>query len=53
MRVFHGRLSVCVCVSFPFGFDGGMLDLIPDHCLSFYFSRMAAKADSSVVLAEL
>ena len=29
-----------VCVSFPFGFEGWMLDvfvLIPDHCLSIYF----------------
>ena len=27
---------------FPFGFEGRMWDLIvsvPDHCLSFYFSR--------------
>ena len=31
----------CEC-SFPFGFEGGMWDLIvllPDHCLSIYFSR--------------
>ena len=31
---------VCVCASFPFGFEGGVWDLIvvvPDHCLSFYF----------------
>ena len=30
-----------VLVSFPFGFEGGMWDLIelvPDHCLSFYFT---------------
>ena len=29
-------------VDFPFGFEGRMWDLIvsvPDHCLSFYFSR--------------
>ena len=27
-----------VCPSFPFGFEGGMWDvLIPDHCLSIYF----------------
>ena len=29
-----------VC-SFPFGFEGGMWDfiiLVPDHCLSFYFT---------------
>ena len=31
------RLNIC---TFPFGFEGRMLDLIvsvPDHCLSFYF----------------
>ena len=29
--------------SFPFGVEGGMLDLIalvPDHCLSFYFGAL-------------
>ena len=26
-----------VCASFPFGFEGGMWDLIPDHCLSIFF----------------
>ena len=40
--VFHKRLVVCVCVcaSFPFGYEGGMWDvivLVPDHCLSVYF----------------
>ena len=25
---FREHLSVCMCASFPFGFDGGMLDLI-------------------------
>ena len=36
--VFHERLSICMCVSYPFGFEGGMWDVIaPDHCLSFYF----------------
>ena len=33
-------LSVYVFTYFPFGFEGGMLDLIvsvPEHCLSFYF----------------
>ena len=37
MGVFRGRLSICVCASFPFGFACGMWDLIvliPDHCLS-------------------
>ena len=49
MRVFRERLSicacvracVCVCASFPFGFEGDMWDLIvliPDHCLSIYSS---------------
>lgn len=40
MHVFRESLSVCKCISFPFGFEGGTLDLIalvPDHCLSFYF----------------
>ena len=27
LRVLSGRLSVCVCASFPFGFEGGMWDL--------------------------
>ena len=38
--VFHERLSVCVFASFPYGFEGGMWDLIifiPDHRLSLYF----------------
>ena len=29
-----------MCPSFPFGYEGGILDvivLIPDHCLSIYF----------------
>ena len=33
-------VCVCVCAFFPFGFEGGMWDVIvfvPDHCLSFYF----------------
>ena len=36
-----GHLSICECASFPFGFENGLWDLIvlvPDHCLSFYFS---------------
>ena len=34
--VLRGRLSICECASFPFGFEGGMWDLIvsvPAHCL--------------------
>ena len=43
MRVRRERLSVCVCVSFPFGFEGGMWDLIvliPDRCVSVYFATI-------------
>ena len=40
MCVFREYLSiVCVCPSFPFGFEDGMWDLIVlirDHCLSIY-----------------
>ena len=47
VRVFHERLSfLCVCPSFPFGFEGGMWDLlvlIPDHCLSIYFPFAGTK----------
>ena len=38
--VFLEHLSVCVCASFPFSFEGGMWDLIvliPDYCLSLTF----------------
>ena len=45
--VFRGCLSwaasVCVFGCFPFGFEVRMWDLIvsvPDHCLSFYFSKI-------------
>ena len=37
---FRGLSSVCVFGCFPFGFGGGVWDLIvsvPDHCLSFCF----------------
>ena len=40
VRVFRERLSICVCVSFPFGNEDGLWDLIvsePGHCLSIYF----------------
>ena len=42
VRVFRERLSICVCASFPFGFEGWMWDLIvlvPDHCLSSYLGQ--------------
>ena len=28
MRVLRERLSICECASFPFGFEGGVWDLI-------------------------
>ena len=40
VRVFRERLSVCLCASFPFGFEGGMWDLsllIRGHCLFICF----------------
>ena len=40
MRVFREYLSVCAFASFPYGFEGGIWNLIiftPDHRLSFYF----------------
>ena len=43
MRVVLERLSIVVCPSFPFGFEGGVLDLIvliPDHRLSLYFAKV-------------
>ena len=39
MRVRSKRLLICI-VSFCFGFEGGMLDmvvLVPNHCLPVYF----------------
>ena len=42
VHVFRERLSICVYASFPFAFEGGMMDLIilvPVHCLSVYFSH--------------
>ena len=38
LRVLRGLLSIRECASFPFGFYGGMWDLIalvPDQCLFF------------------
>ena len=42
MQVYRERLSMCICVSFPFGSEGGMyhlIVLIPDHSISFYLSQ--------------
>ena len=38
VHAFRELLSIYVCTSFPFGFEGGMWDLIviiPDHSLPF------------------
>ena len=43
MGVLRECLPIFVCASVRFGFDGGMWDLnvlVPDHCLSFYFSHI-------------
>ena len=39
--VYHESLSICMCGSSPYDFEGETRDLIvlvPDHCLSFYFA---------------
>ena len=46
MRILLERLSVCVFASRPFGFEGGMWDLIVlvhDYCFSFDFTQDAKK----------
>ena len=52
---FRGLSSICVFSYFPFGFGGGMWDLIvsvPDHCLSFYLvSKGHISASYCVVLS--
>ena len=43
MHVFRERFSVCLCASSPFGFEGGIWDLIvlvPGHFLSFLLSKI-------------
>ena len=40
VKVYH-FVCVCVCASFTFSFEGamwGLIVLVPDHCLSFYFA---------------
>ena len=32
-------VEFCVCLSFPFGIEGGIWDVIPHHCLSVYFTE--------------
>ena len=44
-------LSICVCASFPLGFEGGMWELIvfiPDHCLSFFTLKTLSSPDIPV-----
>ena len=45
-----------MCASYPFGFDCGILDLIvliPDHCVSIYFSKhFGTKASSTLRFIE-
>ena len=43
VSAFRKLLSVYVFSYFPFAFEGRVWDLIvsvPDHCLSFYFTRI-------------
>ena len=43
-----------MCASFPFGFEGGMSDLIvlvPDPCLSFFFvCRLYVKGGEWIIM---
>ena len=48
---FRKLSSIYVFSYFPFGFEGRIWDLIvsiPDHCLSFYFSRLSSLSISSL-----
>ena len=54
---FRKLSSIYVFSYFPFGFEGGIWDLIisvPDHCLSFYFDLLVAEfflcCDLSVII---
>ena len=49
VSAFHELPSIYVFSYFPFGFEGGMWDLIvsvPDHCFSFYFTYFKPKKGS-------
>ena len=51
MRVFRVCLSICVCASVPFGFEGGMWDLIvfiPNRCFPIYFACLIEVASKTV-----
>ena len=50
---FRKLLSVYVFSYFPFGFEGGIWDLIvsvPDHCLYFYFSIHKYKTAKCILM---
>ena len=52
--LFRSCFWLCVCVSFPFGFEGGIWDLIvliPDYYLSSYFSYTSVAKHLSVSLS--
>ena len=41
VHAFRECSSICACASFLFDFEGGMwglIVLVPDHCLSLYFT---------------
>ena len=45
VRVHREGLSICVCASFAFGFDGEMWDLIilvSDHCVCFFTLKLVS-----------
>ena len=57
LLVYHECLCDCMsvygCASFPFGFESGMWDfigLVPDHCLSFYFSLLVYRHKKALYL---
>ena len=53
MHAFRKLQSIYVLSYFPFGFERRIWDLIilvPDHCLSFYFSRDDAQLSITFVL---
>ena len=54
VRVFRSWafIKFCVCPSFPFGFEGGMWDVIlfiPDHCLSVYSGSCSSKLENAEI----
>ena len=46
---FRDRVSVCMCASFPFGFEGriwNLIGLVPDYCpFTLYFAWGPAKLE--------